>query len=135
MNWNPGAFEIRELVPEQDVPVFHPWFDLEYAGYWDMADMTRQEVLAFYKAQQASAHEWAWVGTQHGQICFLLECYDPQHHDIARQYQVEPGDIGMHFFVAPATEKRHGYTLDVMRHVMHYLFNQVGARRVVVEPD
>jgi siderophore synthetase component/RimJ/RimL family protein N-acetyltransferase len=135
LNWNPGAFEIRELVPEHDVPVFHPWFDLEYASYWDMADKTRQEVLAFYKAQQASSHEWAWVGTQHGQICFLLECYDPQHHDIARHYQVEPGDIGMHFFVAPATEQRHGYTLDVMRHVMHYLFNQVGARRVVVEPD
>ena len=135
MNWNPGAFEIRELVPEQDVPVFHPWFDMEYASYWDMAGMTREQVMAFYKEQQASSHEWAWVGMQNGQICFLLECYDPQHHEISGHYRFEPGDIGMHFFVAPATEKRHGYTLDVMRHVMHYLFEQVGARRVVVEPD
>nr|WP_025373297.1 GNAT family N-acetyltransferase [Advenella mimigardefordensis] len=135
MNWNPGTFEIRELIPEQDVPVFHPWFDLDYAGYWDMAGMSRQQVMAFYKVQQASPHEWAWVGTQDGQICFLLECYDPQHHEIARHYEVVPGDIGMHFFVAPPTEQRQGYTLDVMRHVMHYLFHQRGARRVVVEPD
>ena len=135
MNWNPGTFEIRELVPALDVPVFHPWFDLSYAHYWDMAGMTRDAVMTFYNAQQASAHEWAWVGTQQGRICFLLECYDPQHHDIARHYEVKPGDIGMHFFVAPATNAQRGYTLDVMRHVMHFLFHDVGARRVVVEPD
>ncbi len=135
MKWNPGKFEIRELVPELDVPLFHPWFDLPYAHYWDMADLTRDAVMAFYKAQQISSHEWAWVGTQHGRICFLLECYDPQHHAIAGHFEVKTGDIGMHFFVAPATEVQRGYTLEVMRHVMHYLFNEVGARRVVVEPD
>lgn len=135
MSWNPGAFEIRELVPDLDVPIFHPWFDLDYAHYWDMAGMTRDAVLEFYRAQHASPQEWAWVGTQEGQIRFLLECYDPQHHDIARHYAAKPGDIGMHFFVAPATNRQQGYTLQVMRHIMHHLFRQFGARRVVVEPD
>ncbi|ETF01474.1 acetyltransferase [Advenella kashmirensis W13003] len=135
MNWNPGTFEIRELMPELDVPTLHPWFDLPHFQYWNMAGMKSDAVLNFYKAMQASSHEWAWVGTQNQEICFLIECYKPQHDQIAKYYDVAPGDIGMHFCVAPATTSRPGYTLDAMRHVMHYLFSNVGAHRVVVEPD
>ena len=135
MNWTPKTFDLRELIPGRDVAVFHPWFDLPYASYWDMAGMSRQAVLDFYEQQHASEHEWAFVGTQDGEIRFLLECYDPAHHAISGHYEIAQGDVGMHFFVAPATQPRHGYTLDVMRHVMHHLFNAFGARRVVVEPD
>lgn len=135
MDWNPGTFDIRELVPEQDVPVFHAWFDLPRFQYWNMAGMTTEAVLNFYKAMQTSSHEWASVGTQNREICFLIEYYKPENNEIANHYQVAAGDIGMHFCVAPATKNQSGYTLDAMRHVMYYLFNNIGAQRVIVEPD
>ncbi|WP_158318735.1 GNAT family N-acetyltransferase [Advenella mimigardefordensis] len=135
MIWSPGTFEIRELAPEMDVPVIHPWFDLPHFQYWNMAGMTTEAVLSFYKTMQASLHKWAWVGTKNREICFVIECYNPLNDEIAKHYQVVPGDIGMHFCVAPATTNQSGYTLDAMRHVMHYLFNVVNAQRVIVEPD
>lgn len=97
--------------------------------------MTTDAVLNFYIAMQASSHEWALVGTRNEDICFVIECYDPLRHEIAEHYEVVSGDIGMHFCVAPATKNQSGYTLDVMRHIMHYLFNNFGAKRIVVEPD
>ena len=135
MSWSPGTFDIRELVPELDVPVIHPWFDLPHFQYWNMAGMTSEAVLNFYKEMQASSHERAWVGTQNESICFVIESYKPQNDEIAKHYDVAPGDIGMHFCVAPATKNQSGYTLDAMRHVMYYLFSNLGAQRVVVEPD
>ena len=57
MNRNPGRFEIRERVPEQDVPVFHPWFDLGYASYWDMAGMSPARAEYRRKAYMETAEE------------------------------------------------------------------------------
>jgi len=135
LNWTPGTFEIRELLPELDVPVIHPWFDLPHFQYWNMVGMTPEAVLSFYKAMRLSSHEWVWVGTKNREICFLIEGYQPLNDEIAKHYEVVPGDIGMHFCVAPATKIQSGFTLDVMRHIMHHLFNNIGAQRVIVEPD
>jgi hypothetical protein len=64
-----------------------------------------------------------------------MECYWPELDEVGQHYPVEPGDIGMHFMVGPAENPIPGFTRDVLRHIMAFLFFKKNARRVVVEPD
>ncbi|CAM5238664.1 Lysine N-acyltransferase MbtK OS=Streptomyces tendae OX=1932 GN=GUR47_08535 PE=3 SV=1 [Streptomyces tendae] len=50
-------------------------------------------------------------------------------------YEPEPGDVGMHFLVAPTDRPVHGFTRAVITAVMAELFADPATRRVVVEPD
>ena len=69
-----------------------------------------------------------------GPPAFLVECYDPAHDQIGEHYPVRPGDIGMHIFIGPPTQRIPGFSRDVFALVMRFLFDRLNAARVVVEP-
>ena len=48
---------------------------------------------------------------------------------------MRPGDIGMHIFIGPPTQRIPGFSRDVFALVMRFLFDRLNAARVVVEPD
>ncbi len=64
-----------------------------------------------------------------------MERYDPTEVELKGLYEAEPGDIGMHFLVAPPGTPVHGFTRAVITAVMETLFADPRVRRVVVEPD
>lgn len=64
-----------------------------------------------------------------------MERYDPTEVELKGLYEAEPGDIGMHFLVAPTDTPLHGFTRAVITAVMETLFADPSVRRVVVEPD
>lgn len=66
---------------------------------------------------------------------FLMERYDPRYVELVGLYEPEPGDVGMHFLVAPTDTPVHGFTRAVITAVMESLFADPRTRRVVVEPD
>jgi len=63
-----------------------------------------------------------------------MEVYAPELDEISQLYQVQPGDVGMHFFVGPATKPIPNFTLSVIKTIMAYLFYEKKAKRIVVEP-
>ncbi|MFE8644662.1 GNAT family N-acetyltransferase [Sphingomonas sp. NCPPB 2930] len=127
--------QIRPLSVEDDLPLVHPWFGMDYARYWNMQTTSLPDAMRFYRALQASGHAQAYLGLHRGAPAFLLECYDPATEAVGRHYPVQPGDRGMHFFVGPARRPVRHFTLDVLRTVMDFMFRELGATRVVVEPD
>lgn len=131
-----GNFVIRPLDAARDAPTLHRWFAEPRAAFWNMQDKRVDEVAAFYQAIADSAHADAWLGLDaNGASVFLFESYDPAREEVGEHYAVRPGDLGMHLFVGPAATPLPGYTREVFRALMTFLFDRLDAERVVVEPD
>ncbi|KGM12601.1 GNAT family N-acetyltransferase [Cellulomonas bogoriensis] len=130
-----GALTTRPVDLDADVPVVHAWVTTDRARFWGMRHATVQDVRDDLAATLADPHRDARTGLHDGVPAFLLETYDPTHHELAQQVPVGPGDLGMHLLVGTPVVPLRGFTLAVMRTVMAHCFADPGVRRVVVEPD
>ncbi|MEV8566801.1 GNAT family N-acetyltransferase [Streptomyces sp. NPDC051322] len=128
-------FTFRPLDPLSDSELVHRWVTHPKAAFWLMQDATLPEVEREYMAIAASEHHEAFIGLHDGAPAFLMERYDPAHVELNGLYDAEPGDVGMHFLVAPTDTPVHGFTRAVIAAVMAELFADPATRRVVVEPD
>ena len=132
---NPLSFTVRPLDPLRDAGLVHGWVTHPRSVFWLMADAKLQDVEREYMAIAAHPHHDAFIGLHDGTPAFLMECYDPAEVELKGLYEAEPGDIGMHFLVAPSDTPVHGFTRAVITAVMRTLFADPAVRRVVVEPD
>ncbi|WP_221352698.1 GNAT family N-acetyltransferase [Streptomyces beigongshangae] len=130
-----GTLTLRPLDPLKDAGLLHSWVTHPKAAYWMMQDAKPEDVEREYMAVAASEHHHAYLGLHDGRPAFLMEKYDPRYIELAGLYEPEPGDVGMHFLVAPTDRPVHGFTRAVITAVMEELFADPGTRRVVVEPD
>lgn len=128
--------DIRLLDVEKDIETVHSWFLMEYAAFWNMQHASLEETKQIYSEIQQGNVMDVYLGFYKNRPAFLMESYWPERDELGEHYPVKAGDIGMHFMVSPAAEKPiPGFTRDVLRHIMAFLFYQKNARRVVVEPD
>ncbi|MEU4084221.1 GNAT family N-acetyltransferase [Streptomyces aureus] len=130
-----GTFTVRPLDPVGDAPLLHGWVTHPKAAFWMMQEAKLHDVEREYMAIAASGHHEALLGLLDGEPVFLMERYDPRHVELVGLYEPEPGDVGMHFLVAPSDTPVHGFTRAVITAVMEHLFADPDVRRVVVEPD
>lgn len=130
-----GPVRFRRLRSPDDIPLIHHWFQQPHAAFWCLQGSTVGEVRALYETKLANPHEGVLLGLIDGEPVMLVEAYDPRHDELAEHYAVQDGDRGMHIFVAPARVRRPGFTRRMFRAVMDLMFDELGARRVVVEPD
>ncbi|WP_086823374.1 GNAT family N-acetyltransferase [Streptomyces sp. NRRL B-24572] len=129
------TIEIRPLDPLKDAELIHPWVTHPKAAFWMMQDAKLQDVEREYMAIAAHPHHDAFVGLVDGEPAFLMERYDPSKVELVGLYEPQPGDVGMHFLVAPTDTPVHGFTRTVITAVMTELFADPATARVVVEPD
>ncbi|AZM64751.1 GNAT family N-acetyltransferase [Streptomyces sp. WAC 01420] len=130
-----GTFTVRPLDPLTDAELVHRWVTHPKAAFWMMRDARLQDVEREYMRIAAHEHHHAFLGLHDGEPAFLMETYDPRYVELVGLYDPEPGDVGMHFLVAPAERPVHGFTRAVITAVMTELFADPATRRVVVEPD
>ncbi|MFL1902802.1 GNAT family N-acetyltransferase [Streptomyces tauricus] len=130
-----GTLTVRPLDPLKDAELLHSWVTDPKAAFWMMQDAKLQDVEREYMAIAASEHHDAYIGLHDGRPAFLMEKYDPRYVELVGLYEPEPGDVGMHFLVAPTDRPVHGFTRAVITAVMTELFADPRTRRVVVEPD
>ncbi|WP_328377121.1 acetyltransferase [Streptomyces sp. NBC_01020] len=130
-----NRFTIRPLDLRTDAELVHGWVTHPKSVYWMMQDLNLTEVEREYMAIAAAEHHDAFIGLHGSTPAFLMERYDPAHVELKGLYEPEPGDVGMHFLVAPTDNPVHGFTRAVITAVMTELFADPATRRVVVEPD
>lgn len=130
-----GEFAVRELEPGDDSALLHGWLTHPKSVFWQMGDADEWAVAAYFAEVAASPHRDAYVGLHDGTPAFLVERYDPEHDPVGKVYDVQAGDVGMHFLVAPTDRPVHGFTYAVIVTVMELLWRDPGTRRIVVEPD
>jgi RimJ/RimL family protein N-acetyltransferase len=129
------TFTIRPLDPLKDAELLHGWVTHPKAAFWMMQEAKLPDVEREYMAIAAHEHHDAFLGLRDGEPAFLMERYDPVHVELVGLYEPQPGDVGMHFLVAPTDTPVHGFTRAVITAVMEHLFADPAVRRVVVEPD
>ncbi|MFF8400776.1 GNAT family N-acetyltransferase [Streptomyces sp. NPDC015684] len=129
------TFTVRPLDPLKDAELLHGWVTHPKSAFWMMQDARMEDVERAYMEIAADEHHHAFLGLHEDQPAFLMEKYDPAHRELVGLYEPEPGDVGMHFLVAPTDTPVHGFTRAVITAVMAFLFEDPATRRVVVEPD
>lgn len=130
-----GTFALRPVDPESDTETLHRWLTHPKSVFWLMGQATLGEVRREFRDIAADPHRQAYLGLHEGQPAFLMERYDPAHRELNGAYEHQPGDVGMHFLVAPTDTPMRGFTLAVLVTVMESLFSTESTKRVVVEPD
>ncbi|MFE2581685.1 GNAT family N-acetyltransferase [Streptomyces sp. NPDC059378] len=130
-----GTFTVRPLDPLKDAELLHGWVTDPKAAFWMMQDAKLEDVERAYMEMAADEHHHALLGLHDGVPAFLMERYDPAHRELVGLYEPLPGDVGMHFLVAPTDTPVHGFTRAVITAVMAHLFADPATTRVVVEPD
>ncbi|MET7271582.1 GNAT family N-acetyltransferase [Streptomyces flaveolus] len=130
-----GDLTLRPLDPLKDAVLLHSWVTHPKSAFWMMQDATLVDVERAYMEIAADEHHYAYLGLHDGVPAFLMEKYDPAHRELTGLYEPEPGDVGMHFLVAPTDRPVHGFTRAVITAVMTELFADPATARVVVEPD
>ncbi|MEW2415040.1 GNAT family N-acetyltransferase [Streptomyces sp. NPDC046866] len=130
-----GGFAVRPMDPLADAELLHAWVTHPKAAFWMMQDASLPDVEREYMRIAAAEHHDAFIGLHEGRPAFLMERYDPSRLELVGLYDAEPGDVGMHFLVAPSDTPLHGFTRAVITTVMAALFADPATRRVVVEPD
>jgi siderophore synthetase component len=130
-----GEVTLEPVVPVRDAELVQGWLAHPAASYWQMAELTVDDVREYLAGIQARPHEAAWLGRLDGEPVFMTETYDPAHVLLDGVHEAQPGDLGMHLLVAPPAPPRHGMTDAVMTAVMRFCLSSRGAARVVVEPD
>ncbi|MFJ3716765.1 GNAT family N-acetyltransferase [Streptomyces sp. NPDC090057] len=129
------TFTLRPLDPPEDAGLLHGWVTHPKAAFWMMRDARPEDVERAYLEIAADEHHHALLGLRDGEPVFLMEKYDPAHRELVGLYEPRPGDVGMHFLVAPTDTPVHGFTRAVITAVMTHLFEDPATERVVVEPD
>jgi RimJ/RimL family protein N-acetyltransferase len=130
-----GTLAFRPLDPLEDAVLLHGWVTHPKAAFWMMQDARLEDVERAYMDIAADEHHHALLGLHDGEPAFLMERYDPAHRELVGLYEPGPGDVGMHFLVAPTDAPVHGFTRAVITAVMRHLFDDRATERVVVEPD
>ncbi|UCM87150.1 GNAT family N-acetyltransferase [Streptomyces marincola] len=130
-----GEFAFRHVDPDADAELLHRWLTHPKSAFWLMGDAALDDVRREFRAIADTPGHDALLGLHNGEPAFLAERYDPAAEPVGGVYEVVPGDVGMHFLVAPTDTPLRGFTRAVITTVMELLFADPATRRVVVEPD
>ncbi len=130
-----GEFAVRPVDVQADTGLLHTWLTHPKSVFWMLQDATVADVRHQFATIAATEGHDAFLGLHNGRPAFLVERYDPAGTEVARVYDVQPGDVGMHFLAAPTATPMHGFTCAVLVTMMDLLFADEATARVVVEPD
>ncbi|WP_433165254.1 GNAT family N-acetyltransferase [Kribbella sp. CA-247076] len=129
-----GAVRIVEAHPDRDLDLIHTWVAAERAQFWGMGHLSRDEIAGIYRFLDS-------VPTHHVYLVYLddvpmalLQTYDPQADPVGAAYDVQAGDLGLHFLIAPG-EARPNFTGNLLAVLGGFVFAHLGHPRVVVDPD
>ena len=130
-----GQFSLKVFDPQQDAGILHEWVTQPYAKYWGMQDNSEQQVQDAYEEIRASGHTQVFLGYHNDKPAFLLEVYHPENEGIAQHIKVKGGDLGMHILMAPPVKPIAQFSYCVFVTIMEFIFENLKARRILVEPD
>lgn len=121
--------------PAADAPLIHAWATEPRGRFWGMADHSVDEVREVYEFLDGLTTHHAYLVRLDGRPGALFQTYQPEADPIGECYDVQPGDFGVHFMMAPADKPAPGFTGLMMGVLAEFAFRDRSVRRIVVEPD
>ncbi|MFJ3958512.1 GNAT family N-acetyltransferase [Arthrobacter sp. NPDC090010] len=135
-----STIRIIPLVPDEDVDLIHGWVTEDRARFWGMTDYSREQVLEVYRFLDSLETHHAFLLTLDDRAVALFQSYDPFNDPVGEAYEPQPGDLGIHLFMAPVftapgDRPVPGLTPRLVLAFIDHLFGTTDARRILVEPD
>jgi penicillin G amidase len=131
-----GTVSIVPVKPKEDLDLIYGWVTEERARFWGMTEHTREYVLEIYEYLDSLDTHHAYLLLRDSKPVALFQTYEPDADPVGECYEVEPGDIGVHFLVAGADgQAQTGFTLALLVAIGAYLFADPKHLRIVAEPD
>ncbi|MCC2031499.1 GNAT family N-acetyltransferase [Microbacterium allomyrinae] len=122
--------------PRRDAPTLQRWLADPHGAFWGMDGLDVDAVSDYLTGVVTDPHQDAWLGLVDAVPTFFAETYDPATVLLRGIHDPVPGDLGMHVLIAPpGPHPVHGLTDAVFDAVMRWCFDELGAARIVVEPD
>lgn len=135
-------FMLRPVDPQRDGAALHEWLSRPRARAWDLVGASPERIREVFEAIERADDTDAWLveeivasDPEHPVRRGFVETYDPARSPLAEHWCVRDGDVGLHFFMAPAQDPVPGTSSAVMAAALRLLFSDPSVQRVVVEPD
>ena len=129
------TMQVRVLDPAGDAPLVHSWVREERARFWGMTDHTVEQVRDIYAFVDSLDTHHAYLVSVDGAPVALLQTYQPGEDPVSEVYEVQPGDLGIHLLLAPASAPEPGFTERLVAALGAVVLLDRSVQRVVVEPD
>ncbi|TFV48193.1 GNAT family N-acetyltransferase [Blastococcus sp. TF02A-35] len=126
---------VRLLDLDRDAPLVHSWVREERARFWGMTDHTEEQVREIYGFVDSLSTHHAYLLSLDGVPVALLQTYEPAEDPVAEAYPAQPGDLGIHLLLAPASSHEPGFTPRLIGALGPVLLGNPDVQRIVVEPD
>ncbi|MCK0118514.1 acetyltransferase [Isoptericola sp. S6320L] len=126
-----SGLRVTVLDPVADVDVLHDWVTRPHAGFFGLGELTRDELRATYEFVASLPTHHAYLVRTGDDPVALAQLYHPEDDPVAAAYDVEPGDVGAHFF-------RGGDSVGwgvLGPALVEFAFSLPAVERIVVEPD
>ncbi|MGY0025135.1 GNAT family N-acetyltransferase [Streptomyces sp. YJ-C3] len=133
-----GTFRLTRLDPAgADIDVLYAWVSEERARFWGMTGLGRDDVREIYAHLDSLDTHHAYLVRLDGTPVALFQTYEPEADRVSECYEVRDGDIGAHLLVGPAgaAGARRGFTGALVGVLVSYALDELGRKRIVVEPD
>jgi penicillin amidase len=130
-----GALRLDRLDPATESALVHGWVVQDRARFWMMQDHTEDDVRDVYTWIDEQPTHHAWLARLDGEPVSLFQDYQPSAEEVGEHYDVRPGDLGLHFMMAPTGNAVPGFTGHLMWFLLDFAFSDPEVQRIVVEPD
>ncbi|NUT33992.1 MAG: acetyltransferase [Hamadaea sp.] len=131
-----GRVGFAPVDPAADAELLHSWVTEDRARFWGMLDAGRADVQEIYERLDTLSTHHAYLVRRDGTPVALIQTYEPEADRVGECYPVAPGDLGLHLFLGPAADGAvPGFSAALVSAVLRFLFDGLGARRLVADPD
>ena len=130
-----GELSFKRFNPENDIHILYNWVKMPYAHYWGMNDKSFEEIKSEYTSLCALSYYDVFIGYINDFPVCLIEKYWVAKDRLSAYYEYEEDDFGMHILIAPPLKPIQGFTWNIFKATVTFLFEDNKVGRIVVEPD
>ncbi|WP_433586041.1 GNAT family N-acetyltransferase [Microbacterium hydrocarbonoxydans] len=130
-----GRIEFSVLDPVGDLDLLHEWVTRPSSRFWGLAELSREELRDLYLFVDGLPSHHAFLVRRDGRPIVLLQTYEPENDPLGEVYDVQPGDVGLHFFLGDRGDPVRHFSWHVTDVIAAFLFSRPEVDRLVIEPD
>ena len=131
-----APYVIRVADPDADAEMMSEWMNRPHlAQTWESA-WSPERWRTYLSAQLAGTYSRPLIVSRQGQDGGYIEIYRAAKDSIAKYYQADPYDLGIHAAVADTTVVNRGFAAILLPRIIKYVFEaEPQCRRMMFEPE
>lgn len=108
---------------------------MDYAKFWGMRGATLEQVRQRYGPGLGDEKAYIGVLESTGKKIILFMTFWAKDDPFGPYIAAQEGDMGVHTFVAPGSDRIKDITFYIMKSMQFHMFSDPRVRRIVGEPD